>query len=94
MDIEDFEVKVKKYDRIKSVVIINLLINNELEIRGFVVRYTTTKYSPVSPVWIVSPPSVRGRNRKYFWIVRFENSALWEKLQSVMIRLAKEHTDT
>lgn len=92
MNIEDFDIKIKKYNREKNVVIVNLLVLGELEMRGFIVRYTPTKHSS-SPVWIVSPPSIKMRNKVYFWIVQLKNPTLWEKLQKEMIRLAKEYTN-
>ena len=93
LHIEDFEIKIKKYDRDKNQVIVNLIVCEELEIRGFIVRYTSTKYS-TSPIWIVSPPSVKGRNRFYFWIVNLKNPTLWESLQKEIINLVKEYTNS
>jgi hypothetical protein len=93
MELEDFEIIIKKYDKEKNVVLINLLIKEIMEIRGFVCRYTTTKNSPMYPVWVVSPPSLRGRGGHYFWIVNLKNPALWQKLQEKMIELAKDYTN-
>ncbi|MCL6096285.1 MAG: hypothetical protein M1444_01180 [Patescibacteria group bacterium] len=93
MEIEDFEILIKKYDKEKNFVILNLLIKDELEVRGFICRYTTTKNSPMYPVWIVSPPSVKGRGKHFFWIINLKNPALWQKLQEKMIEMAKDYTD-
>lgn len=93
MNIEDFEIKIKKYDREKNVVIVNLLVCGELEIRGYRVRYTTTRFSPNYPVWIASPPSVKGRNKTSFWIVRLKNPALWQKLEKKLIEEAGNYTN-
>jgi len=93
MQIEDFEIKIKKFDREKNVVYVNLIICGELETRGWVVRYTTTKYSTNSAVWIVNPPSAKGRNKKTFWIVYLKNPSLWNLLQKKVIDEVKDYTD-
>ncbi len=93
MNIEDFEIKIKKYDEEKNVVYVNVLVCGELETRGWVVRYTTTRFSTNIPVWIVNPPSVKGRNRRMFWIVHLKNPALWQLLQKKIIDVVKEYTD-
>lgn len=94
MNIEDIEIKVKKYDKVKNFVIANILISKILEIRGFTVRYTTTKKSPNSSVWLVNPPSVVGRNKKYFWIVRFLDTELWAHLENKLIEEAKNYSNS
>jgi hypothetical protein len=93
MEIEDFEVIIKKYDKEKNVVLMNLLIKGELEIRGFVCRYTITKKSPLYPVWVISPPALKGRGGHYFWIANLKNPALWQKLQEKMTEMAKDYTN-
>ena len=92
MNIEDFEIKIKKYDREKNVVIVHLLILKIIEIRGFIVRYALTRYSHGSPVWIVSPPSVR-IGKFYFWQFRCINLDLWKEIEKKMIELAIEYTN-
>ncbi len=95
MTIDDIEIKIKKYDREKQVVIVNLLLFEELEIRGYVARFTKTKYSSY-PIWLVSPPSVsvgRGKYTKRFWISEFKNSDFWEKLQQEIIHAVIKHTN-
>ncbi|MGI0059307.1 MAG: hypothetical protein ACREBJ_06020 [Nitrosotalea sp.] len=93
MNIEDFEITVKKYDREKQVVILNLLACGVLQVRGFRARYGRTKYSPNSSVWIVSPPAIRvGKN--YFWIFELQDNELWQQLSEKMIQLAKGYTTT
>lgn len=94
MNVDDIEIKIKSYDRIKNLVIVNLNIYEVIEIRGFTVRYTTTKHSPTYPVWMVTPPSVRGRNKMFFHIVRIKDSALWQQLEKRIIEMAKEYTNT
>lgn len=94
MKIEDIQIKIKKYDKEKNFVLVNLLICGVLELRGFVIRYTTTKKSPNSPVWLVNPPSVVGRNKKFFWIVRFTDSELWGRLKNRIIDEAKNYTNS
>ncbi len=93
MNIEDFEIKIKKYDREKNVVYINLLIYGIAEVRNFVIRYTETKHSPLHPVWVVNPPAVKGRGGKYFWIFKINDPALWELVQKKIIDEVKEYTD-
>lgn len=92
MNIKDFEIKIKKFDREKNVVYVNLIICGELEIRGWVIRYTETKYSKL-PIWIVNPPSVRGRNKKTFWIAHLKNPELWHILEKQIINEVKNYTD-
>jgi len=93
MNIQDFDIKIKKYDKKKNLVIVNVLVQGEIEIRGFTVRYTTTKYSPSIPIWLASPPCIKGRLRTYFWIVEFKDPALWQLLEQKIITSAKEYTD-
>ena len=66
----------------------------QLEIRGFVVRFTITRYSPISPVWVVNPPSVKGRSKEWFHIVRFRDKELWEQLKKEIIVAARDYTNT
>ncbi|MBI4100798.1 hypothetical protein HY439_03630 [Candidatus Microgenomates bacterium] len=94
MNIEDFEIKIKKYDREKNCVIANVVVLGELELRGFVVRYTTTKYSTTYPVWIVSPPSVKGRNNNYFWVIKLKNDLLWQQLSKKLIEEANQYANS
>ncbi len=94
MTLDDIEIKIKKYDKKKNVVIVNLVVLGEIEMRGFVVRYVCTKDSPRAPVWVVSPPSVVGRNKKYFWIVKFLDSALWQRLKEAIADVAREHANS
>ncbi len=94
MNIDDIEIKIKTYNRTKNLVILNLILFDQLELRGFTVRYTETKYSPLHPVWIVTPPSVRGRNKAWFHIVRFKDSALWQQLQKRIIDAASEQANS
>lgn len=93
MNIEDFEIKIKKYDEEKNVVYVNLIICKVIEVRNFVVRYTETKYSPLQPVWVVSPPAVKGRDKKYFWIFILNDSALWRLLVKEIVDVVKEYTN-
>ena len=94
MNIQDIEIKIKKYDKEKNFVIANLIISGALELRGFVIRYTTTKKSPNSAIWLVNPPSVVGRNKQYFWIARFLDTELWGRLESKMIDEAKNYSNS
>jgi hypothetical protein len=94
MNIDDIKIKIKTYDKQKNHVIANLVIRDTWEIRGYILRYTTTKYSPINPVWVVTPPSVKGRGKMYFHIVRCLDSALWQQVQARLIDLANEHANS
>lgn len=91
MNIDNIEIKIKKWDKTneKNQVIVNLNILECLEIRGYIVRYITTKNSPIYPVWIVSPPSKKVKNKFWFHIVRFTDSRLWEKVEKKIVELVK-----
>lgn len=91
--LDDIEIKIKKYDREKNNVIINLVIFEQLEIRGFRCNYMKTKYSNGNSVWIVNPPSIKGRNKTWFHIIRFKDSDLWQELEKRIIEDAKEYTN-
>jgi hypothetical protein len=94
MNIEDFEIKIKKYDREKNFVIANVVILGELELRGFVIRYTETKYTSGRAVWVVSPPSVKGRKSNYFWVVKLKNNLLWQQLRERLVDKANEYANS
>jgi hypothetical protein len=93
MNIDDLEIRIKKYDREKQVVILNVLACNVLEVRGFRARYGRTNRSPNASVWIVSPPAVRvGKN--YFWIFELKDNDLWQQLTKKIINAVREYTST
>ncbi len=92
LTIDDIEIKIKKYDREKQIIIVNIMICEKLEIRGFRVRYGRTKYSPNTPIWIASPPSIKIRS-KYFWIVEFKDIDLWVELEKRLINEARSYTN-
>ncbi|MCL4417340.1 MAG: hypothetical protein M1365_11685 [Actinobacteria bacterium] len=94
MEIQDFEIQPKKYDKGKNSVYVNIIVCGIFEIRGYVVRFTETQYSHGSAVWVVSPPSVRMRNKRYFWIVRLKDKELWKQLQELIIEKVKEYTSS
>jgi len=94
MDINDIDIEIKKYDKEKNFVISNLTILGILELRGFVARYTTTKHSPNTPVWVVSPPAIKGKGGTYFWTVRFKDSSLWQKVKEKILRMSREHANS
>jgi hypothetical protein len=95
MTIEDFRIKIKKYDRINQVVISNVIVCDIIEIRGFVTRYAELKKSPYASQWIVSPPSVRmkGKSNKYFWIVNILDPELWHQLQEKIVQAVIDYTN-
>lgn len=94
MNIDDFKIIIKKYDMEKSVVIVNVIVQDILEIRGFQVRYATFKKPPYASQWIVSPPSQRmKRSSKYFWFVQINDITLWYSLQEKIIVSVKEYTN-
>lgn len=90
--VDDIEIKIKKYDREKQVVIANMIISGTLEIRGFRIRYGRTKYSPNAPVWIASPPVIKTRGG-YFWIAEFKNADLWKELEKRLVNEARSYTN-
>lgn len=95
MNIEDFEIKIKKYDRENNLVIANIVVNKELEIRGYLVRFTATKHS-LRPIWIASPPTIfigKGKYKKAFWVVEMKTLGLWKELEKEIVRLAEEYTN-
>lgn len=92
MNIDDFEIKIQKFDRVKNEVIVNIIVREDIELRGYTTRFTTTRYSS-NPIWIVSPPSIKGRNRVYFWVVRIKNPDLWKLLEEKIIEVVKEFTN-
>lgn len=93
MDIDNFKIEIKKYDEQKHFVIVNVIVLDTIELRGFTVRYTTTKYSHGYPVWLVSPPTRMDRNKIPFWIVRILDSTLWQQLQRAIIKEAEKYTN-
>ncbi len=84
MLIDDIEIKIKKYDREKNFAIVNLTLLETVEIRGFITRYTETKYSRYKPVWIVNPPSKK-TGKSWFHIIRFKDIELWKELEQRII---------
>lgn len=87
MNIDDLYIRFKKYDPIKNIAIVNVVVCKTIEIRGFIVRYATLKNPPYSSMWIVSPPSVT--NKKYkstFWIVHILKPELWQELKEEIIK--------
>lgn len=98
MNLEDIEIDIKKYDRVKNVVIVNLFVSKLIEIRGFIVRYTPTEKSPNQPVWIVNPPSipVKGKSKFktiYFHVIRFKDLKFWYLLQEEIVRKVIDYTN-
>lgn len=93
MKIEDFEIKIRKYDQKKNLVYANVVVLGEIELRGFRAKFGETKYSIGIPIWFAKPPSVTGKNKKTFYIVYFKNPTLWQLLEKKIIDAAKEYTD-
>lgn len=95
MMIDNFRIKIKKYDRTKQVVIANIIVSEIIEMRGFVIRYAELKKSPYTSQWIVNPPSVkiRGKSNKYFWMINILDTELWHQLQKKIIVEVKKYTD-
>jgi hypothetical protein len=95
MNIDDFRIVIKKYDRVKQVVFSNVVVCETLEIRGYVTRYAELKKYPHTAQWIVSPPSVipKKKSGKYFWIINILNPELWHQLQQKIINAVVEETN-
>jgi len=93
MDIDDIEIKIKKYDREKEVVILNLTFFNKLEERGWRAMLLVTKTEPRHSFWKVNPPCIRGKNNTFFWIVRILDKDLWRKLEEKIIEVVKNYPE-
>jgi hypothetical protein len=93
MDIGDIEIKIKKYDREKEIVILNLILFNKLEIRGYRAMLLETKTPPVRSFWKVLPPCVKKTKKEYFWIARFLDKDLWLKVQEKVIEKVKDYPE-
>ncbi len=93
MDIDDIEIKIKKYNREKEVVILNLIFYKKLEVRGFVARLTETKTEPRHSFWKVNPPCIKGKNNTFFWIVQILDKDLWRKLEERIIEVVKNYPE-
>lgn len=94
INIDDFRIKIKKYDRIKSVAIVNVIICEMIEIRGYQTRYATLKNPPYTSQWIVSPPLIKKKKvSKPFWIVYLLDVNLWHELQKEIIEAVIEYTN-
>ncbi|PIY71578.1 hypothetical protein COY87_05435 [Candidatus Roizmanbacteria bacterium CG_4_10_14_0_8_um_filter_33_9] len=93
MDIDDIEIKIKKYDREKEVVILNLTFFNKLEERGWRAMLLETKTEPRHSFWKVNPPCIRGKNNTFFWIVRILDKDLWRKLEEKIIEVVKNYPE-
>src|SRR3989338_3127147 len=95
LTINDFDVEVKKWDRDKNVVIVNVKICGVVEIRGFQVRFATSRFTQRSE-WLVSPPSLplkkRGRKTTYFWVTEIKNKDLWDQLKKKIINTVDVYT--
>ena len=92
LEIDDIEIKIKKYDRDKNIVILNLLICGQLEIRGYTVRFTETRYSRSKPIWLVTPPSTRTKRNVWFHVVRFKDTALWQQVREQIEQVVIDYT--
>lgn len=94
MNIEDFEIKFKKYESEESTVIVNIIICGLIEIRGYRAKFGYTTTSKYREIWFVSPPSVETKKRKktYFHVIRINDLEFWKQLESRIIDIAKEHT--
>lgn len=95
MNIDDFRIKIKKYDQPKQMVISNVIVSEIIELRGFITRYVELKNTPHIPQWIVSPPSVKikGKSNKYFWMVNILDPDLWHQLQEKIVQAVIEYTN-
>jgi len=93
MDINDIEIKIKKYDREKEVVIVNLIFCKTLEERGWTVRLLSKKAEPHHTFWKITPPCKKIYGNKYFWISRILDKDLWIKLQEKVIEEVKNYPD-
>lgn len=93
MDIDNIEIKIKKYDREKEVVILNLIYNNVIEERGWTVRLLETKAEPRHSFWKITPPCKKIHKNKFFWICRILDKDLWTKLQEKIIETVENYPE-
>lgn len=93
MDIDDIDIKIKKYDREKEVVILNLIFCKRLEVRGFTARLLDTKTEPKHSFWSVNPPCIRRKDNTYFWIVQFLELDFWTQIKERIIEKVENYPE-
>jgi len=93
MDINDIEIKIKKYDREKEVVILNLIYKNTIEERGWTARLLETRSEPKHSFWKILPPCVKKGKDRFFWICRILDKDLWIKLQEKIIEIVESYPE-
>jgi len=93
MDIDDIEIKIKKYDREREVVILNLIYEGKIEERGWTARLLETKSEPRHSFWKITPPCKKIYKNKFFWICRILDKNLWLKLQEKIIDAVENYPD-
>ena len=80
MDIKDFEIEIKKIDKVKQIVIVNLVVKETIVIRSFMVR--RSNYPLTNDLfWWVAPPALQNKMGKYFWLVQFLDKNLWKQVE-------------
>lgn len=83
MKIEDFGVEIKKVNKKKKTVILNVILQGVLEIRGWTARPSTfSKNNGLK--WWVSPPCKQGKNGQWYWWVNFSDLGLWKELEALI----------
>ena len=93
MTIDDIEIKIKKYDREKEHVILNLIICKKLEIRGYTAKLLETKTEPRHSFWSVSPPCKERKDHTYFWIVEVPELDFWTQIKEKIIDKVKNYPE-
>lgn len=85
LTINDFKIDIKKNQGYQ--IIVNVTVMDMIELRGFRVR--KSRYGKGE--WWVAPPATPSKMGKYFWIVAFKDSALWEELRQRIISLVEKN---
>lgn len=93
MDINDIDIKIKKYNREKEVVILNLIFCKKLEVRGYTARLLETKTEPKHSFWKINPPCILNNNKSFFWITEILDKDLWKKLEEKIIETVRNYPE-
>jgi hypothetical protein len=93
MDINDFEIKIKKCDREKNKFILNLIYKNTIEIRGWTARFLETKSEPKHSFWKILPPCVKKGKNNFFLVCQIQDKDLLIKLEEKIIEVVNSYPD-
>ena len=94
MDINDIDIKIKKYDRTKRLLILNLIFCKKVELRGYTAKLVETKTEPIHSYWSINPPRIRNKDKTYFWIVNVLESGFWLQIKERIIEKVKNYPES